>query len=200
MTKQIKLFMKNTVHEALLYQYEDKGADLRALFFHFLTPLGKQGKITKLHGVLSCMLMGDDGKLKQTDIKIKDVEFKKFEIAENPNWRPAGIAAADLVVHEQVISDGLYDDLMYFGKVFCARLAEYNKSLDPKIKNYQKAKAPMPSCIEQIIFENVIGQIAETINKNMDTNYDAEFEEIEKEIKKDEDAKEAKVNPRSKKQ
>ena len=78
------------------------------------------------------------------------------------------------------MSDRLYEDLEYFAKVFCARLDIYNKSLDKKAKDYKDKVAKFPACFEQVIQDNVVGQLSQAVAGNIDAEYTEEFEELEK--------------------
>ncbi len=181
MTKTIKLFLPSQFHEELLYQYEDKDSDLRKLVFGFLTPLGKQAKLAVLNGVVQARVF-KDGKMSIEEKELKEVDLEKNAPKSNPNWIPEKVTKEEITIYEQQISDRLYDDLVFFGKMFCVRLELYNNSLDKNDKDYKDKVAKMPACFEQIIQDNVINQLVEAVAKNIDGEYDEEFEEMEKKL------------------
>lgn len=193
MTKTITLLLPNEFHEELLYQYENKDGDLRKLVFSFLTPLGKQGKMVKLNGTIQARIY-KDGKLAMEEKDLKEVDLEEFAVGTNPDWIPEKITKDEVKAYTQEISERLYDDLVYFGKVFCARLSIYNKSLDSKAPDFKDKEAKYPACIEQIIQDNVVGQLSQAVAGNIDTEYDEEFNEMEKGIAE----KEKKTKPRKK--
>lgn len=181
MTKTIKLFLPNQFYEELLYQYEDKDADLRKLVFGFLTPLGKQGKMVALNGAIQAKVMRE-GKIVMDVIDLKDVDLDKFSLKSDPSWIPEKVTKDEIKTYSQQISDRLYDDIVYFGKVFCARLELYNNSLDKKAPDYKQQIAIFPACIEQVIQDNIVGQLSQALAGNIDKEYNEEFAEMEKKL------------------
>ena len=179
MTKTISLFLPNAMHEEVLYQYEGKDADLRKLIFGLLTPLGKQGKMVKLSGSLQARV-NTDGKLAMEDKNIKDIDMEKLAPKHDKEWIPERVTKDEIKVIKHTMSDRLYEDLEYFAKVFCARLDIYNKSLDKKAKDYKDKVAKFPACFEQVIQDNVVGQLSQAVAGNIDAEYTEEFEELEK--------------------
>lgn len=193
MTKTIKLFLPNEFYEELLYQYEGKDGDLRKLVFGFLKPLGKQGRMSILNKMVQARVI-KDGKITMKDVELKDIDLEKTAPKPDPEWIPDKVTKDEVKIYEQSISDRLFDDLVTFSKVFCARLVVYNESLDKKSKDYKDQKAEQPACFEQVIQDNVVGQLSNAIAGNIDTDYDEEFEEMEKAI----EDKDKKKNPRKK--
>lgn len=193
MPKEIKIFMTKDFNEELLNQYEGDGTGLRKLVFGFLKILGKQGKMVKLNGTIQARIL-KNGQMAMKELELKDVDLESTAVTSDPKWIPENIEAEDVKAYKQSISQGLYDDLVYFGKVFCARLKIYNDTLDKKSKDYEEKVAKFPTCIEQIIQDNVISQMSNAIGANIDKNYDEEFAEMEKVIAE----KEKKTKPRIK--
>ena len=187
MTKTIKLFLPNEFHDELLYQYEDKDADLRKLVFGFLKPLGKQGKMVKLNKMIQARVM-KDGKMSMEEKDLKDINLEKTAVAEDTEWIPEKVTKEEIKIYSLSVSDRLFEDLEYFGQVFCARLGIYNESLDKTAKDYDDKFAKMPACFEQIIQDNVVGALSNSIAEGIDKEYDEEFAEMEKSIK-EKDAK-----------
>lgn len=181
MTKIIKLFLPKDFHEELLYQYEGKEGDLRKLIFGLLTPLGKQGKMVLLNQLLTTRIK-PKGVLTVKDFELKDIDLDKTAVTSDPAWIPEKVTKEDIVQYEQSISDRLYQDLVTFGKVYCARLIIYNDSLDKDSKEYKKDLAIIPKCFEQIIQDNVVNALSSTIASNIDKEYNEEFAEMEKKI------------------
>ena len=179
MTKTISLFLPNAMHEEVLYQYEGKDADLRKLIFGLLTPLGKQGKMVKLSGSLQARVY-KDGKLAMEDKEIKNIDMEKLATKSDSTWIPERVTKDEIKIIKHTMSDRLYEDLEYFAKVFCARLDIYNKSLDKKAKDYKDKVAKFPACFEQVIQDNVVGQLSQAVAGNIDAEYTEEFEELEK--------------------
>ncbi len=167
------------MHEEVLYQYEGKDADLRKLIFGLLTPLGKQGKMVKLGGSLQARVY-KDGKLAMEEKELKDVDMEKHAPKNDSEWIPERVTKDEVKVIKHTVSDRLYEDLEYFAKVFCARLEIYNKSLDKKAKDYKDKVAKFPACFEQVIQDNVVGQLSQAVAGNIDAEYTEEFEELEK--------------------
>jgi len=181
MTKIIKLFLPNDFHEELLYQYEDKDKDLRKLVFGFLKPFGTQGKMVKLNQSIQARIM-KDGKMTSEDVSLKDVNVEKFTVPSDPKWIPEAVTSDEVTEYTQSVSQRLYDDLWYYGKVYCARLQLYNDSLDKKSPTHDKDVAILPKCFEQIIQDSVVPQLSQSVVGNIDKEYDEEFEEMEKKI------------------
>ena len=179
MTKTIPLFLPNAMHEEVLYQYEGKDADLRKLIFGLLTPLGKQGKMVKLSGSLQARVY-KDGKLAMEDKDLKDIDLEALAPKYDSKWIPEKVTKDEIKIITHSMSDRLYEDLEYFAKVFCARLDIYNKSLDKKAKDYKEKVAQFPACFEQVIQDNVVGQLSQAVAGNIDAEYTEEFEELEK--------------------
>ncbi len=192
MTKEIKIFMTKDFYEEVLYQFEEK-ADLRKLVFGYLKPLAKQGKLVKLNSSIQARVM-KDGQMTMKEMDLKDIDLEITAVASDPAWIPES-TGEEGQIYKQSISQGFYDDLVYFGKVFCARLKIYNDTLDPKAKDYEDKIAKFPACFEQIIQDNTINQLSNAVGTNIDKGYDEEFAQMEKSITD----KEKKKNPRAKK-
>ena len=179
MTKTIKLFLPNEFHEELLYQYEDKDADLRKIVFALLKPLGKQGKMSKLSGNIQCRIM-KDGKMAMEEKAIKEVDLEKLAPKSDDNWIPEKVTKDEIKIYSLTVSDRLFEDIWYFAKIFAARLDIWNESLDKKGENYDKELAKQPSCFEQVVQDNVVGQLSKQISDNVEKDYDEEFAEMDK--------------------
>ena len=182
MTKTIKLFLPNEFHEELLYQYEDKDADLRKIVFGLLKPLGKQGKMSKLSGNIQCRIK-KEGVMAMEEKPLKEVDLEKLAPKSDENWIPEKVTKEEIKIYSLTVSDRLYEDIWYFAKIFCARLDIWNESLDPKDKDYEKEHAKQPACFEQVVQDNVVGQLSRTISEGIETDYDEEFAEMDKKEK-----------------
>jgi len=182
MTKTVKLFLPNEFHEELLYQYEDKDADLRKVVFGLLKPLGKQGKMTRLSGSLQCRIMKDK-QMVMEDRDLKEIDLEILAPKSDPNWIPEKVTKEEIKTYDLSVSDRLYEDLWYFGKLFTVRLDIWNKTLDPKADDYEKQKANLPACFEQIIQDNVVGALSRTLSEGVEKDYDEEFAEMDKKLK-----------------
>ena len=193
MTKEISLFLPNPFYEEIIYQYEGKDMDLRKLVFGFLTPLAKQGKMVKLNGSIQARVY-KDGKLAMEEKELKTVDLITHAVGSDSKWIPEKVTQEEIKIYNMSISDRLYEDLIYFGKVFCARLSIYNDSLDKKAEDYKEKEAKFPACIEQIIQDNVVGQLSQSVAGNIDNEYLEEFNELEKNIAD----KDKKIQPRKK--
>ena len=193
MTKEISLFLPNPFYEEIIYQYEGKDMDLRKLVFGFLTPLAKQGKMVKLNGSIQARVY-KDGKLAMEEKELKTVDLITHAVGSDSKWIPEKVTPEEIKIYNMSISDRLYEDLIYFGKVFCARLSIYNDSLDKKAEDYKEKEAKFPACIEQIIQDNVVGQLSQSVAGNIDNEYLEEFNELEKNIAE----KDKKIQPRKK--
>ena len=191
MTKEISLFLPNPFYEEIIYQYEGKDMDLRKLVFGFLTPLAKQGKMVKLNGSIQARVY-KDGKLAMEEKELKTVDLITHAVGSDSKWIPEKVTPEEIKIYNMSISDRLYEDLIYFGKVFCARLSIYNDSLDKKAEDYKDKEAKYPACIEQIIQDNVVGQLSQSVAGNIDNEYLEEFNELEKNIA------DKKIQPRKK--
>lgn len=179
MTKTVKIFLPKEFHEELLYQYEDKDADLRKVVFGFLKPLAKQGKMVLLNKMLTARVM-ENGKMSMKDFELKDIDLQKYAVPFNDSWIPEKVTREEINTYSLTISDRLFDDLCSFAEIFCARYQLYNDSItDPK----KDKPLDMPACFEQIIQDNVVSQLSNTIASNIDKEYDEEFSEMEKTIK-----------------
>lgn len=182
MTKTVKLFLPNEFHEELLYQYEDKDADLRKVVFGLLKPLAKQGKMTKLSGSLQCRIMkGKDMAMEERDLK--EIDIEKLAPKSDDKWIPEKVTADEIKIYSLTVSDRLYEDLWYFGKLFTVRLDIWNNTLDSKADDYETQKAILPACFEQIIQDNVVGALSRTISEGIEKDYDEEFAEMDKKEK-----------------
>lgn len=181
MTKTITLFLPNDFHEELLYQYEGRDGDLRKLVFGFLTPLGKQGKMVKLNGSLQARVMVN-GKPTMKETDLREVDLEKNAVKSDEKWIPPKVTKDEIQIYKQKVSDRLHEDLVYFGKVFCARLDIYNKSLSKEDTKDKDKVAVFPKCFEQIIQDNTIGQLSQALAGNIDKEYEEEFTELEKKI------------------
>ena len=182
MTKTIKLFLPNEFHEELLYQYEDKDADLRKVVFALLKPLAKQGKMTKLSGNIQCRIM-KDGTMAMEDKPLKEVDLEKLAPKSDEKWIPEKVTKEEIKTYSLTVSDRLFEDLWYFAKIFAARLDIWNNTLDTKGENYDKDKAKQPACFEQVIQDNVVGALSRTISDGIEKDYDEEFAELDKKQK-----------------
>jgi hypothetical protein len=182
MTKTIKLFLPKEFHEELLYQYEDKDADLRKLVFGFLKPLGKQGKMVLLNKSIQARVL-KNGQMTMEEKDLKDIDLEKTAVKPDDNWIPEKVTRDEIEIYTITVSDRLFADLVVFAKVFCARLKIYNDSLDVSAKDYDDKVAKMPSCFEQIVQDNVIGNLSQSVATNIDKEYDEDFDEMEKKLK-----------------
>lgn len=194
MTKTIKLFLPKDFYEELLYQYEGKEGELRALVFSYLKPLGKQGRMVKLNQTIQTRVM-KDGKMAMEETDLKEIDFEKTSVKPDSEWIPEKVTKEEIKIYSLTVSEKLYEDLAYFAKVFCARLLIYNDSLDKKSPEYKNQVAVPPTCFEQIIQDNVVNQLSGAVSVNIDKEYDEEFAEMEKTIAE----KSKKTLPRSKK-
>ncbi len=181
MTKVIKLFLPNEFYEEVLYQYEGKDGDLRKLVHSFLTPLGKQGKMVRLNGSTQIRVM-ENGKPTMVEKDVRDLDLEKTAVKSDGDWIPTKVTKEEIKVYNLTISDRLHEDIVDFGKVFCARLSLYNESLSKEEKADKEKVAILPACLEQIIQDNVIGRLSQAVAANIDKDYDEEFAELEKKI------------------
>lgn len=181
MTQLIKLFLPNEFYEELLYQYEDKDADLRKMVFGFLTPLGKQGKLALLSKSIQVRVM-KEGKMEMENRDLVDIDLEATAVKSNTAWIPSKVTKEEITTYELSISDRLYKDLTTFGKVYCARLKIYNDTLDTKAPDYKTQLATLPSCFEQILQDNVVGNLSNQIAQGIEKEYEEEFAELEKKI------------------
>lgn len=176
MTKKIKLFLNSEFYDEMLYQYEEKDADLRKLIFSLLSPLGKQGKMTKLHQIIQARTPKDiNGKPEVVEKKLSEVNLDKTKVESDSTWVPKNIK--DIREYLLSISERLYEDLVFYGKVYCARLTIYNEYLEKGVK-----KAELPTCFEQIIQDNVVGLLINSVGNNIEAEYLEEHEELEKKL------------------
>ena len=129
MTKTVKLFLPNEFHEEMLYQYEDKDADLRKLIFGLLKPLGKQGVMIKLNKTMQGKVKKNDKTVIET-IELKNINLDETTVGHNPDWIPEKVTREEIKIYELTVSDRLYDDLVHFGKVYCAGIKLHNNTLD----------------------------------------------------------------------
>lgn len=182
MTKKVKLFLPNEFYEELLYQYEDKDADLRKMVFGFLTPLGKQGKLALLSKSIQVRIL-KKGKMEMENKDLKDLDLEATAVKSDPNWIPEKVTKEEIKIYELSISDRLYVDLVSFGKIYCARLKIYNDSMGEKAPGSDDTAAKLPACFEQIIQDNVVGNLSNQIAQGIEKEYTEEFEEMEKKIK-----------------
>ena len=183
MTHKVKLFLPNDFYEEVLYQFEGKDADLRKLIFSFLTPIGKQARMSKLNGSVQCRFM-KEGKTVMEDVELKDIDLEKHAPKSIDTWIPSKVTIDEIKIYELSVSERLYKDLTLFGKIWCARLQKWNDSLDPKSNDYKTQVATQPACIEQILQDNVVTQLSKTVSENIEKDYQEEFIEIEKKIPK----------------
>lgn len=181
MTETIKLFLPNEFHEELLYQFEDKDADLRALVFSFLKPLGKQGRMSILNKSVQAQIL-IDGKRSMKVVPLKEIDLEKSAVKSDDTWIPEKVTKEEIQIYKLTVSNKLYEDLVTFGQVFCAQVDIFNESLDKKHKDYKQQFAEMPKCLEQIIQDHVINQLSTAIAGKIDSGYDEEFAELEKKI------------------
>jgi len=175
------LFLPNEFHEELLYQFEDKDADLRQLVFGFLTPLGKQGKMVILNKNVQAQILVD-GKRSMKVVPLDDIDLEKSAVASDGQWIPEKVKKEEIKIYSLTVSNRLHEDLVTFGKVFCAQVDIFNDSLDKKHKDYKEQFAKMPTCFEQIIQDHVINQLSTAIAGKIDDGYKEEFAELEKQI------------------
>lgn len=173
--------MPKPFHEELLYHYEGKEGELRKLVFDILKPLAKQGKMVLLNQTIQARVY-KDGKITLDSKELKEINLEKTAVKSNPDWIPPNSNKEELETYTQTISDRLMEDLILFGKVFCARLEMYNASLDKNSKDYESQFAKMPECFEQIIHDNVLVSLANSMSENIDKDYDEEFTEMEKKL------------------
>lgn len=181
MTQTVQLFLPNEFYEELLYQYEDKDADLRKMVFGFLTPLGKQGKLALLSKNIQVRVM-KNGKMEMENRDLVDIDLEATAVKSNKDWIPAKVTKAEIKIYQITISDRLYKDLTTFGKVYCARLKIYNDTLDTKSPDYKKNLATLPDCFEQILQDNVVGNLSNQIAQGIEKEYEEEFKELEKKL------------------
>jgi hypothetical protein len=181
MTETIKLFLPNEFFEELLYQYEGKDSDLRKMVFGFLTPLGKQGKLALLSKSIQVRIMKGD-KMEMENRDLADIDLEATAVKSNERWIPEKVTKEEIKIYELSISDRLYKDLESFGKIYCARLKIYNDTLDTKAPDYKEKLATLPSCFEQILQDNVVGNLSNQIASGIEKEYEEEFAELEKKI------------------
>ncbi len=178
MTKKIKLFLQKEFYEEMLYQYEGKDSDLRKVVFDILTPFGKQGKMTKLHQIIQARTPKNvNGKPDVIEKKLSDINLEQIKIESDNTWLPKNIEKESLREYVLTISERLYDDLVFYGKVYCIRLQIYNDLLPKGDK-----PAELPTCFEQIIQDNVVGSLINSVGNNIETEYLEEYDELEKKI------------------
>jgi len=188
MTKTIKLFLPKEFYDEMLYQYEEKDAELRTLVHGFLKPYGKQAKMALLHNNIQVRLI-KKGKIEIEEQILKELGLENSTLSFNKDWLPEKMEKGNIEVYSLTISDRLYEDLLNFAKIYIVRLDMWNDSVnadageDGKIAEDRLAKLPV--CFEQIIQDVTIQNLTQAVEENIDKEYDEEFTELNTPKKKE---------------
>lgn len=182
MEQQIKCFLADDALVELEDAYVDKQKDLRSEINQQIKILCKSAKMTKLHKTILVNRKQDDENsgeriMKQDNVPLKEVDLSKYDVAHDPAWIPEKMDKETTKAYVQKVGDKTWKYLLEFAKLYCARIDLYNASLTDK---EEKEKATQPKCFEEIMHEQLINALNGIIAKNIDAEFDAEFDEIEK--------------------
>lgn len=196
MVEHVRVFLDGDALTELEDLYVGNESDLRKAIQKFITNIYKGTKQSQITKTLYCNIEsdGENGQrvTKLTPIPYKEVDFTKYVVKHNPNWKPKGID--DVKYYELAVGEATWKKLQDFAIQFMAIVDKYNESLFPDKKDlleYQetltttdktiKAKlAPIPECFEHIIQEHLAGPVMELINSKLGKICEDEFAELEK--------------------
>lgn len=183
MKQEIKIFLAGNTLVELEDAYVDKKKDLRTEIHQQIKVLCMGAKMTDVHRIIVVNLKKEnedtgERELAQEQIPLKEDDLSKYVISHDAAWIPEKMDKEDAKTYVQTVGDSTWRYLLYFAKIYCARIDLYNDSLN----SYEKSEvAKQPVCFEQIIHEQLINALNAIISKNMDKEFDLEFEEINKE-------------------
>ena len=185
--QEVKIFLSEDALVELEDAYIEKKKDLRAQISEQVKILYKGAKMTKVHHMIIVNLKSenvDNGErvLKAEQVPLKNVELKKYNLPHNPDWIPENMEKDDTKTYVLKVGDNTWKYLLYFVKIYCVKIDLYNDKL---LSNEKSEIAKQPACFEQVLHEQLISGLNAIISKNMDKIFDAEFEEVHKEEKKD---------------
>lgn len=188
MTKIVKLFLPKEFYDELLYQYEEKDAELRTLVHGFLKPYGKQAKMAFLHSNIQVRLI-KKGKIEIEEKDLKELGLENSTLSFNEDWIPEKMEKENIKIYSLTISNRLYGDLLNFAKIYIVRLDMWNDSVNADTGENGKIAedkiAKLPVCFEQIIQDVTIQNITQAVEQNIDKDYDEEFTELNAPKKKE---------------
>jgi len=186
--------------EDLLVQIEDefvdKEDDLRHLVFDPIKTVSKQTAMIKSQKKFVANIMDDDQERSQKTVKLEDVDLDKYDLKSDPDWLPENITKEDVKPYKIRVGKKTWDYLLFYFKIYSAKIDLYNETLDRGAKDYEENKAVHAKCWEQIIHEIMIGPVLTRINKAVDKELEEEFKEVYKGKKDKAKEKAEKRNPK----
>lgn len=182
MVEKVKFILDLDALTELEDQYIDKPQELRKELQQFIKNMFTNTKATELNKTLLCnMEVEEDGKriIKQTPIPFKDIDFTKYKVIHNPEWKPKDIQ--NPAVYELAVGDSTWKKLLVDAQYFLVRIDKYNTSLT------KGKKADVPTCFEEILYLQLITPTMNLILKQVGKVCEDEFEELNKAEDKKED-------------
>lgn len=176
MVEKIKFFLGEDSLTELTDQYMDKETELRKELQTFVKNMFVNTKGTELNKTLVCgMEVEENGKkvTKQEPVPFKDIDFDKYIVKFNPDWKPKEIEKP--TYYELAVGDATYKKLVTEAQHFMIRVDKYNGSISK-----DKKKADVPTCFEECIYQNLYQPTMQLIMKKVGDVCEDEFAELNK--------------------
>lgn len=183
----VKIFLVDDAYTELEDALVDKEKTIRSEVTKAITELCKSAKLSKVKKTLVINIKEEneitgERALKQDTMSFREFDIDKFPVKHDPDWIPEKMDKEEVRIYKQKVGDRTWKFLLFFWKVYCNRLDQYNKSL---LDTEKKEKAEFPVCFEQMIHEQLIGVLDKIISKNIEKVFEEEFREIEEAEEKD---------------
>ncbi len=177
----VKIFLVDDAYVELEDAYVDKEKDLRAEVFQQIKILCKSAKMTKVNKTLIVNLKHTNDEtaareMKQEQIPLGDINLDKYKIKFDEDWIPEKMIRDETRTYSQKVGSKTWDYLQYFFQIYCARIDEYNDSLE--LPGEKEDKATQPKCFEQLMHEQLVSALNQIIMKNIEKEFDKEFKEL----------------------
>lgn len=175
MTEHVKIFLTAEALTELEDQYVDNPQDLRKELQGFVKTIYASVKTTEMNKTLMCQVQEEvDGVKKFTpkQIPFAEIDFSKYKCVHNPEWKPKDIENPG--VYELAVGDNTWKKLESSTMYYMIRLEKFNESVE------ESKKIPVPTCFEEIMFQEFLAPTMNLIMKKITKGCDDEFEQLNK--------------------
>ncbi len=204
MSTTVKIPMNEETRIALEDVFVDaQNMDARKFIFDALKNACQDAKRSVRNGVTPINQRQEDGQMKQTEYKLKDVDLEKYTLNDNEGWLPENLSKEDNTPIELKLGDNTMKYLKIFGQLVNIRHEQYNmaeeeylviqrdemKSKLPNKEAYQKWEKTIetqkttrldavPTSLQQALYVSIWPLLQQKIDMSDGLMFEKEFNEI----------------------
>lgn len=208
MSQIFKIPMTKEFLDELEDTFVDQQKSAHRFIFELITNLCRDAKNCKLAKNTPVNRWVDKKRVQET-VKFKDIKLEDYTLSSDPKWLPKDTDAEDMTSFDLKLRDKTMEYLKLHGQILLIRVKEYHNSTNKHessilddlrksgtaeegIKNQEEQnqtakelrESQMPKCLEHAVYDQIFPQIHQAVNKNIDQEFIAEFDEEYADIEK----------------